>query len=126
MLEIFHSVMNLYNIWVSISEMSDKIFTFFLIQIFVPVYILFFKLKYEHDFMSFTHTNSTTRSLEAMVVFFFFLQHLWTLMVEESDLLGQLKVNKEQFVDEMLLLVHFCFQNVVVLDHKGLLLVGAR
>ncbi len=47
-------------------------------------------------------------------------------MVEESDLLGQLKVNKEQFVDEMLLLVHFCFHNVVVLDHKGLLLVGAR
>ncbi len=46
-------------------------------------------------------------------------------MVEESDLLGQLKVNKEQFVDEMLLLVHFCFHNVV-LDHKGLLLVGAR
>lgn len=50
--------------------------------------------------MRFTRTNSTTRSLDAMVfVFFFFLQHLWTLMVEESDLLGQLKVNKEQFVD---------------------------
>uniref|UniRef100_A0A8C2B4X9 Gamma-tubulin complex component n=1 Tax=Cyprinus carpio TaxID=7962 RepID=A0A8C2B4X9_CYPCA len=39
-------------------------------------------------------------------------EHLWTLMVEESDLLGQLKVNKEQFVDDVLLLVvHFCFHN---------------
>uniref|UniRef100_A0A673JW44 Gamma-tubulin complex component n=1 Tax=Sinocyclocheilus rhinocerous TaxID=307959 RepID=A0A673JW44_9TELE len=38
-------------------------------------------------------------------------EHLWTLMVEESDLLGQLKVNKEQFVNDVLLLVHFCFHN---------------
>uniref|UniRef100_A0A8C2B620 Gamma-tubulin complex component n=1 Tax=Cyprinus carpio TaxID=7962 RepID=A0A8C2B620_CYPCA len=34
-------------------------------------------------------------------------EHLWTLMVEESDLLGQLKVNKELFLDDIFLQVHF-------------------
>uniref|UniRef100_A0A672LNM1 Gamma-tubulin complex component n=1 Tax=Sinocyclocheilus grahami TaxID=75366 RepID=A0A672LNM1_SINGR len=32
------------------------------------------------------------------VVFVFFLQHLWTLMVEESDLLGQLKIVKDFYL----------------------------
>uniref|UniRef100_A0A672LUE7 Gamma-tubulin complex component n=1 Tax=Sinocyclocheilus grahami TaxID=75366 RepID=A0A672LUE7_SINGR len=31
-------------------------------------------------------------------VFVFFLQHLWTLMVEESDLLGQLKIVKDFYL----------------------------
>uniref|UniRef100_A0A8C1QIU1 Gamma-tubulin complex component n=1 Tax=Cyprinus carpio TaxID=7962 RepID=A0A8C1QIU1_CYPCA len=38
-------------------------------------------------------------------------EHLWTLMVEESDLLGQLKVHKKQFLDDIHLQVHFCFHD---------------
>uniref|UniRef100_A0A672LKL7 Gamma-tubulin complex component n=1 Tax=Sinocyclocheilus grahami TaxID=75366 RepID=A0A672LKL7_SINGR len=53
--------------------------------------------KNERVFMRFTQSNSTSRCLDA-VVFVFFLQHLWTLMVEESDLLGQLKIVKDFYL----------------------------
>lgn len=56
--------------------------------------------KYEHIFNSSTKISAGV----PMKLFVFFLQHLWTLMVEESDLLGQLKVNINH-----LLIVRFCW-----------------